>query len=186
VPPEDSLETACTFAAPSIPGRYVVSVDLVVEGICWFGEHGSAPQLLAVEVSDEMPDSRQPGLLRAQIQLLEAPRAFTAAPGARLALPLRVLNTGNTLWLHEPRETAGHVALGGHLRDESRRLLELDLFRTFLPGPVSPGESVDLVCELPMPIHSGRYVVELDLVDEGIAWFGSAGSPTVELEVFVS
>lgn len=25
----------------------------------------------------------------------------------------------------------------------------------------------------------GRYVVELDLVDEGIAWFSSLGSPTV-------
>jgi hypothetical protein len=161
-------------------------VDLVAEGLCWFEHHGSTTGRVAVEVTDEMPDSAEPGLLRAQIELVDAPPAFRAAPGARLGVRVRVVNTGNTLWLDERRPQGGHVAVGGHLFDADRRMLELDLFRALLPRRVAPGETVDLACELPVPARAGRYFVELDLVDEGIAWFGPTGSPTLELEVVVS
>jgi ubiquinone/menaquinone biosynthesis C-methylase UbiE/uncharacterized protein (DUF3820 family) len=186
VAPDETVEVACAFAAPTSPGVYEVALDLVAEGLCWFEHHGSPTGRVAVEVTEEMPDSAEPGLLRARIELVDTPRAFRAAPGARLGLRLRVVNTGNTLWLDERRPQGGHVAVGGHLLDADRRMLELDLFRALLPRRVAPGESVELACELPAPDRAGRYFVELDLVDEGIAWFGPTGSPTLELEVVVS
>jgi ubiquinone/menaquinone biosynthesis C-methylase UbiE/uncharacterized protein (DUF3820 family) len=186
VAPAQTVEVTCAFAAPASPGLYEVAVDLVAEGLCWFEHHGSPAGRVAVEVTDEMPDSAAPGLLRARIDLVDAPPAFPAARGSRLAVRVRVTNTGNTLWLDQRRAQGGYVAVGGHLRDAERRLLELDLFRALLPRPVAPGETVDVSCELPVPDRAGRYFVELDLVDEGIAWFGPAGSPTQELEVVVS
>jgi SAM-dependent methyltransferase len=186
VTPGQAIEVSCAFAAPPAPGHYGIAVDLVAEGLCWFEHHGSSPCPLDIEVTDEMPDSAHPGLLRAEIGLVEERGALHAAPGARLSVPVRVVNTGNTLWLHQRRPEGGHVAVGGHLRDADRRLIELDLFRTLLPRPVAPGEAVEVACELALPDRKGRYFVELDLVDEGIAWFGAAGSPTLELEVQVS
>jgi len=94
---------------------------------------------------------------------------------------LRITNTGNTRWLHEARPEGGYVAVGGHLYDDAGALLSLDLFRTRLPRAVGPGETVDVACTFPAPPNPGRYRLELDLVDEAVAWFGSRGSPTLDL-----
>jgi hypothetical protein len=50
---------------------------------------------------------------------------------------------------------------------------------------VAPGESADLACEFAAPDRPGRYRLELDMVDEGICWFGSTGSPTLRLPLDV-
>jgi hypothetical protein len=75
--------------------------------------------------------------------------------------------------------------VGGHLYDAERRLLEQDYFRVALPRSVAPGEGLELECRFAAPQRSGRYVVEIDLVDEGIAWFGSRGSSPLSLELSV-
>lgn len=185
VAPGESLEVVCAFAAPAHTGRYLVTVDLVAEGICWFEHHGSVSLPLEVEVTDDMPDSRNPGILKGEIRLAEGADILSAAAGARVCVVLRVTNTGNTLWRHEEAKGGGYVALGAHLRDEGRRLLAQDHNRTLLPRSLAPGESADLRCEVPMPERPGRYFLELDLVDQGIMWFAERGSPTIELELRV-
>lgn len=73
------------------------------------------------------------------------------------------------------------MALGGHLLDERRETLALDHLRTPLPRDVSPGDHLELRAEVEVPRTPGRYALELDMVDEGIAWFGSLGSPTLQV-----
>ena len=75
--------------------------------------------------------------------------------------------------------------LGAHLLDGRRRLLVLDYTRTPLPRDVEPEESVEIESALAAPIVPGRYLIEIDLVAEGIAWFGSLGSPTAGFELTV-
>lgn len=183
VAPKEGLDLECRLRGPAAPGRYRVRLDVVIEGLFWFEHRGSAPLEIAVDVTDETPDSADPGVLRARVELPEGSSSLAVAAGSRVRLPVRVANAGNTLWLHEPRPAGGHVGLGGHLLSESRELLALDLFRVELPKDVAPGEGVELVCEFDAPKAAGRYVVELDMVDEGIAWFGSSGSPTVEIDL---
>jgi hypothetical protein len=57
--------------------------------------------------------------------------------------------------------------------------LVFDGRRTPLPGRVAAGESVSLEASIGVPVKPGDYVLELDLVQEGVAWFGSRGSRTV-------
>ena len=71
------------------------------------------------------------------------------------------------------------MALGAHLLNERREVIAFDYLRSPLPRDVGPGEAVDLLIVAPLPAEPGRYILEMDLVDEGIAWFGSLGSPTV-------
>jgi SAM-dependent methyltransferase len=185
VSPGEVLELECVFAAPPAPGRHRIRVDLVAEQVCWFEQHGSAPLEIVLGTTDETPDSAQPGVLKAEIGLTDAQRSLRIRCGAGVSLPVRIKNAGNTLWLHEPRPEGGHVALGGHLYGAGRSLLALDHFRSPLPRSVAPGESVEAVCRFEAPPRPGRYLLELDMVDEGIAWFGSRGSATVEVELRV-
>ena len=183
--PDESAEGTCTFAAPPLPGRYRLEVDLVAEGVCWFAHHGSPTEWLELEVTDEVPDSRQPGLLRAEIVLAGAPPLVVAA-GGTAHLEVRVTNTGNTRWLHEKAPAGGYVSLGGHLKDATGALVDLDFLRAPLPNVVGPGENAALTAGVRAPSRPGRYRLELDMVDEGIVWFAQRGSPTVEVELHVT
>jgi hypothetical protein len=179
--PGESLEVGCRLAAPPETGRYLLILDLVAERVSWFESHGSQRLEIPLETSAEVPDSASPGLLRARIERPTDGGDLELSTSAVAALPLRITNTGNTLWLHEPRPEGGFVAVGGHLYDENGALLRQDLFRTPLPRSIEPGGTVDVVCRFAAPGAPGRYRVELDLVDEAVAWFGSRGSPTLDL-----
>lgn len=176
VAPGESADVDLRMSAPPQPGRQILRVDLVDEGVCWFEHHGSQPLDLVVDVSDEMPDSTAPGLLRAEIRT--APTTLRCAPDAAISVEVDVRNAGNTLWLHAPKAQGGHVAVGAHLLDAAGRQIELDFLRAPLPRDVPPGDSVRVAAALQAPPTPGRYVIELDMVDEGIAWFGSRGSAT--------
>lgn len=181
-----TLDVVCPFVAPRLPGRYRLRIDLVEEGVCWFEHVGGAPLEIALETSQETPDSLQPGELRASIEVRDLSQQLEGRSGGFVSVPVRLRNNGNTRWLSSAEPRHGHVALGGHLRDASGALLSLDWFRAPLPQPVAQAELIDLVCQLPLPERSGRYLVELDLVDEGIAWFATHGSQVVTLQLTVT
>ncbi len=185
VAPGESVEVELVFAAPSTMGRHSLRLDLVDEGVCWFENHGSPVTVIAVETTSETPDSSEPGLLSATLELEGVPAELALERGGGAELSVRVTNTGNTLWLHAERAGGGHVALGGHLKDERGGLLALDLFRGRLPRDVGPGEQVVAVARFQAPREPGRYLVELDMVDEGLCWFASRGSRTVTLALDV-
>jgi hypothetical protein len=65
-------------------------------------------------------------------------------------------------------------------------MLVRDHMRTPLPRDVPPGDHLEIRAEFEMPRAPGRYALELDLVDEGIAWFGSLGSPTLQVPIEVA
>jgi hypothetical protein len=179
VGPGEQVEMPCLFRAPLPPGRYRLKLDLVMEHVCWFEQRGSRPLEVDLLVTTEAPDSTNPGLLRAILEL-GAAASGKVRPRGRLPLSLSITNVGNTLWLCRP-EGRGQVALGVHLLGGHREMLHRDYFRVSLPRDVAPGEAVEVRAEVEVPDVEGRYAFELDLVDEGVTWFGSEGSPTLDV-----
>lgn len=51
--------------------------------------------------------------------------------------------------------------------------------RTDIPADVQPGEAVTLEVRIALPEEPGNYTLELDLIQEGVAWFKEGGSPTL-------
>ncbi len=183
VAPGESIEVECSFLAPLRAGRHRLLLDLVAEERCWFAAKGSRTVEVPLESLAGTPDSRAPGLLRARLEPEIA--ELRALVGATVALAVRITNLGNTRWLHAPRPEDGHVALAGHLLGTDGARLEWDLFRASLPRDLEPGETTLVSGAFPAPLRPGRYLVELDLVDEGVAWFGAQGSATVTVSLTV-
>jgi hypothetical protein len=48
---------------------------------------------------------------------------------------------------------------------------------------VAPGEKIDVATTITLPAKPGRYSLEVDLVDEGIAWFSWHGSKAVFIDI---
>jgi SAM-dependent methyltransferase len=131
-------------------------------------------------------DSRNPNVLRAKISVPEGTRLAGGA-GTLAGFTMQVENTGDTTWLAaEDRLTGGYVGLGGHLLDAAGRTIRIGFLTERLPRDVAPGESVEVRSSFGLPGQAGRFVLRLDLVADGIAWFSQKGSPTTDVPLDVA
>jgi hypothetical protein len=182
VQPKEDIALLAEVPAPAETGRYRLRFDLVAEGVCWFEHMGSPPFELAVEANRETPDSRNPGVLAATIDVVKT--AATTPAGSEVSLCVRVRNAGNTLWRGGDK-SRGSVTLGGQLHSGGA-VRDADFLHAPLPKDVAPGDTVEWEVTFRAPSEPGRHSLELDMVDEGIAWFASRGSRTVSVELNVA
>jgi hypothetical protein len=77
------------------------------------------------------------------------------------------------------------VHLGNHWLKENGDLVSLDDTREPLPRDVDPGEDVVLTLRARAPELPGRHLLEVDMVQEGVSWFGARGSPTARVPIEV-
>jgi hypothetical protein len=101
-----------------------------------------------------------------------------ALTGGGLAFDVEVANTSDVAWpMGQP------VNLGSHWLAADGAVLAFDGPRTALLLPLGPGDSTVVVYELPDTGPDDARVLELDLVHEGVTWFGWTGSPTARITV---
>jgi SAM-dependent methyltransferase len=111
--------------------------------------------------------------------------AVACAPGEPFGVAADVTNTATTAWLAEGRHGRGAVKLGAHLRTAAGELLEQDYGRAALPRDLRQGERVRLLLDLRAPLQPGEYVVQLDMVNEGIGWFAEGRSEVSDIALAV-
>ena len=143
------------------------------------------PYTLAI--AREAPRTRAPlppEAFRAELSILSAPRNFPAKE--RAPLRVRVKNLSPVVWL--ARERGGgpyQVSLGNHWLDRNGKTLINDDGRSALLRDLKPGESMELLLAVNSPAQPGDYVLEIDMLQEGVTWFGLVGSATVRVPVRV-
>lgn len=145
--------------------------------------------LLCKKVSESgpassVPDSRAPGLLRAEIHP-QSPWLEKLVPGKPFTLQLRITNTGDTVWLGGDYLRRGAVTLGVKILDDAGRVIDEFHGEPGLPRAVGPNESCSVVIEHPAPAQPGSYVLKIDLVDQHICWFEERGSQPISLPLVV-
>ena len=77
------------------------------------------------------------------------------------------------------------VRLGAQLCRGDGALINRDFARAWLPGPLGPGSTADIVIDVPPLPQAGRYALKFDLVYEGVEWFEKCGSPTTTKNLLV-
>ncbi len=132
-------------------------------------------------LASSVPDSRQPGILRARFEVLSA-MAEQVAPGELLSIPISIENCGDTLWLTGQSVRAGIVMPAARVFDSTGSLVTEFHGEPLLPHPVAPGETVWIRIEYKAPQRSGSYRLKLDLVDQKVCWFEERGSETLSIE----
>jgi SAM-dependent methyltransferase len=113
---------------------------------------------------------------RARIELTGAPPEHVA-PGREVALLIEVTNEGPVIWpAHVEGPGPFHVRVGNHWRSPRGRMRIADDGRVALPRDVEPGQSVAVRLNVTAPAESGVHLLEVDLVQEEVAWFAERGS----------
>jgi len=96
---------------------------------------------------------------------------------------LKVKNTGTTKW---HRGGAEPFYISYHWLDyETKKTVVFDGERSYTPYDiVDPGEVVEIDVEIRSPSEPGNYILQIDMVHEGVTWFSYQG--VAPLEKYVS
>jgi SAM-dependent methyltransferase len=112
-------------------------------------------------------------------------RKFSVAAGSPFTIEVEVRNATDTVWLKSANRGKGYVQLGAHLLNGNGQMEQFEFGRTDLPRDMQQGHRERISLNLIAPSERGDYVVGIDLVNEGICWFGDEGSRTVDVQLQV-
>jgi hypothetical protein len=168
VQPGQSIALQIPVIAPVYPTNYTMSLDLYKQNEFAFADKGIADNDNTTGVSVDF---------KAGYTFNAIPK-FTA--GQTATLPVTIRNIGNGTF---PTTSAFPVNLAYHWTSTSGSNVLWDGARTPLGGDLLTGQSVTVNAGVTAPTTGGSYVLKLDLVQEGVAWFSTKGAATGDTAV---
>lgn len=101
------------------------------------------------------------------------------ATGMTYNIGVKVKNTGAIRW---ENKGANPVFLGYHwINFDTKEMVVFDGPRSVMPqAAVNPGEEVTFDMRVNSPPAKGKYILQIDMVKEGVTWFSYQGVPPLE------
>ena len=163
---------ACALAAAGCGGRPS-------------GDANTAPTPVASKTPGPLPD----GAFKAQLTLPEAPARLRA--GQKETVQVRIRNASDIFWwsrggeVNERSDNWFYIAAGNRwLKPDGSLVTDMD-GRYGISKDLKPGEETEIPLAVTAPAEPGEYILEVDLVQEQVAWFSDKGSPTARAKVTV-
>jgi hypothetical protein len=201
--PQEEVELTLAVRTPKQPGMYLLELDLLQNGVSWFKDQGSATDTVRMRVSDRALSGHLPDegsrtscteAMRAQpcsrrrctAQITWMRPTYHLEASARVPILVHVKNLSDIAWPARHHDGTPHqIFLGNHWLDQQGVTLVVDDGRAALPAHLGPLEEVAIPLVIQAPATPGRYRLELDLVQDGIAWFKALGSETDVVDIVV-
>lgn len=127
---------------------------------------------------------------KAVITLVDPPTKLRA--GEKQTIQVKVKNASDVLWYARGAEfnTSTDVkfvlAAGNRWLDAEDESLITDMDGRFgLNRDLKPGEETEVPLVIKAPSEPGEYILEVDAVQEGVAWFHDKGSPMARAKITV-
>lgn len=122
-----------------------------------------------------------PGACRARI-VVGAAKGLQAPAGEALRIDVEVTNESASDWMPTP---ASGLFVANRWIDAKGQVRQWLDGRAPLPEGLAAGASASIALEVRAPDEKGRWMLEVDLVDEGVGWFQEQGSTPCQLELSV-
>jgi hypothetical protein len=149
----------------------------------------SSPAASAVDrrlTPSALPDNG----FKATITLVDPPAKLRT--GEKVTIQVKVKNSSDVLWYARGSETNNssdnkfYIAVGNRWLAATDDKLVTDMDGRYGIGKdLHPGEESEVPLVVTAPKEPGDYVLEVDLVQEQVAWFHDKGSPTAKAKVTV-
>jgi len=131
----------------------------------------------------QTPEPLPENAYRAKI-LVDSLPVPSSPPSTDIQIKVKVINNSAFDW---KQTEMAPIRLGNHWLDaNSKRIIVRDDGRSKLPCDLKAGEETEVILTVKTPERDGKYLCELDLVHESIAWFKDKGSATAIFEVEVT
>ncbi len=120
---------------------------------------------------------------KARLSIIDPPTVITADHPHNIRVKLT--NESPVAWPGRQPTWQLQITVGNRWLDENGRVVNDMDARAGLFDDVGSGESVELPMTVKAPKAPGIYILQLDAVQEGVAWFGDRGSPVLNLKIKV-
>ena len=147
-----------------------------------FAPSGSIPTVSLAETAAVARRST-PNLTRYGVEFLSDDTPSLMQQGWAYVVHLTVRNASDGAW--DTGAARGPVHISYHWWPSNGEAT-YDGVRSWLPQMVAPDETVAVTAHVLAPSLPGRYVLEWDVVQENVCWFGQRGASTLRLDVEVT
>jgi hypothetical protein len=107
--------------------------------------------------------------------------------GEILLADIAIKNASTKTWPSKPNQKGRNaVNLSYHWLDRKRQMVVFDGLRTPLPRDFAPGEAVTLRATIRAPEKAGEYLLQVTMVQEGVAWFSDNDGGHLSIPVSVA
>ena len=127
---------------------------------------------------------------KAEISLVNPPAKLTA--GQKETVRVKIKNASNETWwargavVNTRPDNKFYIAAGDRwLKADGSLLTDMD-GRYGIGKDLKPGEETEVSLAITAPKDPGEYTLEVDLVQEQVAWFREKGSPTAKAKITVT
>ena len=121
---------------------------------------------------------------RAELRAVEVPAVAAAKASVKIRVAVR--NAGRSVWLARERGLSPfQLSVANHWLDASGAVATNDDGRGALPRDLRPGEETEVTFTVNAPRRAGDYLLEIDMLQEGVSWFALKGSKTLKVPVRV-
>ena len=138
--------------------------------------------------------ARTPGPLpdsgfKAQLSLPDAPTKLRV--GQQERVQVRLKNDSNVFWwarggeINERNDNHFYLAAGNRWLKADGTMYNDSDGRHGIGKDLKPGEETEVPLLVNAPKEPGEYILEVDLIQEQVTWFGDKGSPTARAKVTV-
>ncbi|HEY8600308.1 MAG TPA: NBR1-Ig-like domain-containing protein, partial [Thermomicrobiales bacterium] len=125
------------------------------------------------------------GASRATITIRDQPTQLRA--GEKRTLRLRVTNNGQVAWpATDQARLPNQLRIGNRWFTADGNALVQDDGREPLAFPILPGETGDLQLTITAPSQAGTYTLDIDVVQEAVAWFAARGGTPLRIMIRVA
>jgi hypothetical protein len=140
----------------------------------------SSPPPAAIPRGAPLPDSA----FKAAINALNPPETMSA--GQQATIQVKLKNTSDVTWPFAGDSDGKYrIKLGNHWLDQNSKPVVVDDGRTPITADLKPGAEIELPLIVSAPARPGQYILQLDVVQENVAWSGDKGNPTFKVKVQV-
>jgi hypothetical protein len=136
-------------------------------------------------VAGALPDSG----FRAQITAPDPPARLRT--GQVAIININVKNTSDVIWYQRGGLTTDrtdnkfYIAAGNRWLDKDGKLTSETEGHNGIPKDLKPGEATEMTLPITAPKQPGEWTMQLDMVQEGVAWFSERGSPVTNVKIQV-
>jgi len=107
---------------------------------------------------------------------------YSVKTGDTLHIGIQLKNTGQKAWSSSAENPC---LLSYHLLDDGEQIIQYDNRRFTLPQDILPGQKINFTIDAKSPLQEGEYILEFDLLREGLSWFKDYGSETQKISLTV-
>jgi hypothetical protein len=137
----------------------------------------------------ESPAALPDGAFKAEVTLIDPPAKLRT--GQKENLRVKIKNVSDVAWwarggpVNTRPDNKFYLAAGNRwLKPDGSLVTNMD-GRYGIGKDLQPGEETEVPLAITAPKEPGEYTLEVDLIQEQVAWFSDKGSPTAKTKITV-